>query len=89
MVDQYIKNHFTIHELHNCWDDEDNDYYRYKEEDERFTEENKQTEININVLHKLRKKRNSIVHAEKNSSDMSVEETELCIGIVESMQEVC
>ena len=89
MVDQYIKNHFTIHELHNCWDDEDNNYYYYKEEDERFTEENKQNEIKTTVLHKLRKKRNSIVHAEKYSSDMSVEEIELCIGIVESMQEVC
>ena len=85
MVDTYVKNHFIIHELHNCWDDEDNNYYAYQKEDEEFKIENKNTELKTQVLHKLRMKRNSIVHAENSKVEMSIEDIEMCINIVEAM----
>ena len=85
MVDTYVKNHFIIHELHNCWDDEDNNYYAYQKEDEEFKIENKNTELKTQVLHKLRMKRNSIVHADNSKVEMSIEEIEMCINIVEAM----
>lgn len=85
MVDTYVKNHFIIHELHNCWDDEDNNYYAYQKEDEEFKIENKNTELKTQVLHKLRMKRNSIVHAENSKVEMSKEDIEMCISIVETM----
>ena len=85
MVDTYVKNHFIIHELHNCWDDEDNNYYAYQEEDERNIIENEKTKTKTQVLHKLRMKRNSIVHAENNNVEMSNSDIEICISIVEAM----
>lgn len=85
MVDTYVKNHFIIHELHNCWDDEDNNYYAYQKEDEEFKIENKNTELKTQVLHKLRMKRNNIVHAENSKVEMSIEDIEICINIVEAM----
>lgn len=85
MVDTYVKNHFIIHELHNCWDDEDNNYYTYQKEDEEFRIENKNTELKTQVLHKLRMKRNSIVHADNSKVEMSIEDIEMCISIVEAM----
>ena len=85
MVDTYVKNHFIIHKLHNCWDDEDNNYYAYQKEDEEFKIENKNTELKTQVLHKLRMKRNSIVHAENSKVEMSTEDIEMCISIVEAM----
>ena len=85
MVDTYVKNHFIIHELHNCWDDEDNNYYAYQKEDEEFKIENKNTELKTQVLHKLRMKRNSIVHAANSKVEMSKEDIEMCISIVETM----
>jgi len=85
MVDKYVSNHYAIRELHNCWDDEDNNYYQYQREDEEIKEENAQNTANTQVLHKLRIKRNSLVHAEGTPVSMSVEDLENCIKIVESM----
>lgn len=85
MIDFYIKNNLIIKKTHDCWDDEDNNYYFYKEEDEKIRKENKITENKIEVLHKLRKLRNNIVHAEHNDSNMSIDEIELCIKIAEAM----
>ena len=85
MVDTYVKKHFKIHQLHDCWDDEDSNYYYYQEEDEKFKKENEKTELKKQVLHKLRMKRNSIVHADKSNVEMSKNDIELCIKIVEEM----
>ena len=53
MLDEYVSKHMK---LHNCWDDEDNDYYRWKSEDEYNTQMTK-------LLNKLRIVRNGIVHS--------------------------
>ena len=62
--------------LHNCTDDEDNSYYAYMEEDRLFTKR-------IQLLHKLRMKRNNIVHAETKEVEMSIEEIKECIDLIE------
>ena len=64
--------------LHNCTDDEDNSYYAYMEEDRLFTKR-------IQLLHKLRMKRNNIVHAETKEVEMSIEEIRECIDLIESL----
>ena len=53
MLDEYVAKHMK---LHNCWDDEDNDYYRWKSEDEFNIQMTK-------LLNKLRIIRNGIVHS--------------------------
>lgn len=85
MVDKFVNSHLTIRELHNCFDDEDNLYNSYQKEDEEIREENAKNAANIEVLHKLRMRRNNLVHAESTPVSMSVAELEKCISIVESM----
>lgn len=85
MLDLYIKNNLIIKKTHDCFDDEDNNYYFYMKEDERIREENKNTEHKISILNKLRKVRNKIVHAENNDCTMSVSEIEECIEVVENL----
>ena len=85
MVDKYVNSHLAYHELHNCYDDEDNNYNGYNKEDEEFKELNEQNERKTGVLHKLRMKRNSIVHAENTNVEMTQREIESCIKIVEEM----
>lgn len=63
-------------QLHNCTDDEDNSYNAYMEEDRLFTKR-------IQLLHKLRMKRNNIVHAERKEVEMSIEEIRECIDLIE------
>lgn len=63
-------------QLHNCNDDEDNNYYRYQEEDRLFNKR-------IQLLHKLRMKRNNIVHAETKIVSMSINEIRDCIDLIE------
>ena len=63
-------------QLHNCYDDEDNDYYRYQEED-------RVSNKRIQLLHKLRMKRNNIVHAETKNVDMTIDEIKECIDLIE------
>ena len=60
----------------NCYDDEDNDYYRYQEED-------RVSNKRIQLLHKLRMKRNNIVHAETKNVDMTIDEIKECIDLIE------
>lgn len=62
--------------LHNCTDDEDNSYRAYQEEDAIFTQR-------IQLLHKLRMKRNNIVHAERKKVEMSNAEIRECIDLIE------
>lgn len=62
--------------LHNCTDDEDNSYREYQEEDRIFTKR-------IQLLHKLRMKRNNIVHAERKEVEMSESEIRECIDLIE------
>ena len=62
--------------LHNCSDDEDNNYNAYLEEDRIFTKR-------IQLLHKLRMKRNNIVHPEIKDVEMSDSEIRECIDLVE------
>lgn len=85
MVDKYVKKHYVIKKLHDCTDDEDNDYQRLRDEDEQFKKDNKLVEIKTEALHKLRMKRNSLVHADKNNVEMNASDIRLCIEIVEAM----
>ena len=62
--------------LHNCTDDEDNNYRQYQEEDQISTKR-------IQLLHKLRMKRNNIVHAERKEVEMSESEIRECIDLIE------
>ena len=62
--------------LHNCTDNEDNSYYEYLEEDRLFTKR-------IQLLHKLRMKRNNIVHAEIKEVEISKEDIRECIDLLE------
>ena len=62
--------------LHNCYDDEDNNYSLYMEEDRVFTKR-------IQLLHKLRMKRNNIVHPEIKEVEMSLDEIKECIDLIE------
>lgn len=63
-------------QLHNCRDDEDNNYNAYLEEDRIFTKR-------IQLLHKLRMKRNNIVHPEIKDVEMPDSEIRECIDLVE------
>ena len=65
-------------QLHNCIDDEDNCYYAYMYEDALFTKR-------IKLLHKLRMKRNNIVHAERKEVEMSIAEIRECIDLIETL----
>lgn len=63
-------------QLHNCRDDEDNNYRRYQEEDRISSKR-------IQLLHTLRMKRNNIVHAETKNIDMTIDEIKECIDLIE------
>lgn len=65
-------------QLHNCIDDEDNCYYAYMNEDALFTKR-------IKLLHKLRMKRNNIVHAERKEVEMPITEIRECIDLIETL----
>ena len=73
MIDTLIDKHM---QLHNCNDDEDNNYNAYMEEDRISTKR-------IQLLHKLRMKRNNIVHAETKEVEMSEEEIRDCIDLID------
>ncbi|MCR5692386.1 MAG: helix-turn-helix domain-containing protein [Bacilli bacterium] len=85
MLKTYTENYLQPHELHNLWDDEDNDYERFKEEDEEFMEDNKRREATSRLLHKLRIKRNHILHPAAEDTDLSQDDIKRCISIVCNM----
>lgn len=64
--------------LHNCSDDEDNSYDAYQAEDRLFKQR-------ISLLHKLRIKRNNIVHVEHKQVEMSTQEIRECIDLLETL----
>ena len=73
MIDTLVERNM---QLHNCSDDEDNNYNQYLEEDRVSLRR-------IELLHKLRMKRNNIVHAELKEVEMSLQEIKDCIDLVE------
>lgn len=85
MIDTLIKNHLKDRELINCWDDEDNLYYANQQADIETVAQNKKYANYRSLLHKLRIKRNNLVHAESNSVEFSKEDMQACIKIVEEL----
>ena len=85
MIDAYFKDHLQEQELHNLWDDEDNNYYQYKKEDEETVEENKRRERVRGLLHKLRMRRNHILHPAAQDVAITREEIKQCISIVKNI----
>lgn len=75
MLDEYVAKHMK---LHNCWDDEDNDYYRWKSEDEYNIQMTK-------LLNKLRIVRNGIVHSSSSNEELDSKEFMLLIEFVEKI----
>ena len=85
MLDTYFKDHLQEQELHNLWDDEDNNYYQYKKEDEETKEENLRREQVRGLLHKLRMRRNHILHPAAQDVTITREEIKQCISIVKNI----
>ena len=75
MLDEYVAKHMK---LHNCLDDEDNDYYRWKSEDEYNIQITK-------LLNKLRIVRNGIVHSSNSNEELDSKEFMLLIEFVEKI----
>lgn len=75
MLDEYVEKHMK---LHNCWDDEDNNYYRWKSEDEYNIQMTK-------LLNKLRIVRNGIVHSSSSNEKLDSKEFMLLIEFVEKI----
>jgi hypothetical protein len=75
MLDEYVAKHMK---LHNCWDDEDNDYYRWKSEDEFNIQMTK-------LLNKLRIIRNGIVHSSSSNEVLDKKELSQIIEFVEKI----
>lgn len=75
MLDEYVAKHMK---LHNCWDDEDNDYYRWKSEDEFNIQMTK-------LLNKLRITRNGIVHSSSSNEVLDKKELSQIIEFVEKI----
>jgi len=83
MIDKYMNDRLKYHEMINPYDDEDNNYYNDLETDRLNTEDNNRIKRRRDLLHKLRMKRNNIVHAEMKTVDMSKEEILECIDLIE------
>lgn len=75
MLDEYVAKHMK---LHNCWDDEDNNYYRWKSEDNYNIQMTK-------LLNKLRIVRNGVVHSSSSNEELDSKEFMLLIEFVEKI----
>lgn len=83
MIDKYMNDCLKYHEMINPYDDEDNNYYNDLEKDRLNAEDTNIIKRRRDLLHKLRMKRNNIVHAEMKTVDMPKEQIFECIDLLE------
>ena len=85
MLDSFFGNQLAFVEAYKPYDDYDNNYRYDMEKYEKQMELNRVHEEWTKYLSKLRMRRNSIVHSEKNDVDFSTDDLIRCINIVESI----
>ena len=82
MLDSFFSGPCAYVEAYKPYDDYDNNYRTDMENYERQMELNEKHQNWVSYLSKLRMKRNSIVHSEKNNVELSKEDLKTCINIV-------
>lgn len=85
MIDTFMKNHLQLHEMINPYDDEDNSYYSNLETDRKNAEDNIRIGNTKNLLHKLRMRRNNLVHSSNSNVAFTDDDLLRCIEIVEKL----
>ena len=85
MLDSFFSNQLAQKEATMPYDDEDNNYRSDMENYEKTVELNEKNKNWVNALHKLRMKRNSIVHSDKNNVEFTTNDLISCINIVEEI----